>query len=137
MHPDPDSGPVHLEERRTLRREALLDVLVQSARTGIARRAQALDLSPDGMRLVAQLGASIGDELLLSFRPPRWSRREPLLARALVVRVSRRDDARDLGLRFVAMPETLRAELELALRGTPPPLPDAELWIDADALETA
>ena len=120
------------EGRRTLRREAQGRCLVQSARTGALREADALDVSPDGMRLVVRANVQVGDELLLAFRPPRWPRREELLARAEVVRATVGDDGeRDVGVRFVALPRALRAQLASVLAGTPPPLPR---WMPADDL---
>lgn len=115
---------VRSDERITLRREVHTPVLVQSARTGLQREGRILDLSPRGARVVVDMPVEHGEELLLSFRPPRWVRREHLLARAEVARVDPGvASERDLGVRFVELPRTVAIELDACLRGTPPPLP--------------
>lgn len=134
---------VHSDERGAMRREYRASCLVQSTSTGALREGRVLDLSPEGMRVAVDFGAELGDELLLSFRPPRWVRREELLARTQVVRVdqgARRE--LDLGLRFVNLPAPLRIELDACLRGLPPPLPHpgtrAAHWLaheDVDELD--
>ena len=117
-------GAVRADERVAMRREYRASCLVQSTSTGALREGRVLDLSPEGMRVAVDFGAELGDELLLSFRPPRWVRREELLARTQVVRVERGAGRElDLGLRFESLPHALRVELDACLRGLPPPLP--------------
>jgi hypothetical protein len=126
------SGRKQPAARRALRREAIIRCLVQNARSGSLREATVYDLSPDGMRLGLRSDVQVGDELLLSFRPPRWQRREELLARADVVRVTLGDGGeRDIAVRYIAMPAALRTQLSAALIGVPPPLPR---WVPADDL---
>jgi hypothetical protein len=88
----------------------------------------ATNLSPDGLWLDSDLPLDVGEEVLVSLRPPHWGHEEPLTALAQVARVGlfrRRRERRvsGMGLRFVDM-EQLHAELlQHVLRGLPPPLP--------------
>lgn len=120
-----DAATARSDERSAVRREVCATVLVQSARTGASREGWIADLSADGMRARVAARCELGDEIPLSFRPPRWGRREELLVRGEVVRVSGADcgGERELGVRFVALPAPLRARLEASLVGSPPPLP--------------
>lgn len=88
----------------------------------------ATDLSDEGLWLQSQLPLEVGDEVLVSFRPPRWQSSVPVTALASVVRVGlfrRRPDAAasGMGLRFTEIDEAASAALSACLRGLPPPLP--------------
>jgi hypothetical protein len=87
------------------------------------------DLSSDGAWLATDLPVEVGEQLVLTFRPPRWPAGvRPVRLRAEVVRVSlprRRGDLRaaGMGIRFLGLDPALRATLATTLRGLPPPLP--------------
>jgi hypothetical protein len=89
----------------------------------------ATNLSPYGIWLGTTLALEVGEQMVLSFRPPHWPKSdEPMTVRAQVVRVRlprRRADAgaAGMGLRFVDLDAGEHARIEDLLHGLPPPLP--------------
>jgi hypothetical protein len=107
----------------------------------------ATDLSQDGLRLCSPLALPEGQDVVVTFTPPRWpDENGPLnvLARVQHVALPRRKSdplvgmpgEAGMGLSFLHIDPTQRALLGLVLRGLPPPLPatrsndDAALVID-------
>jgi hypothetical protein len=79
-----------------------------------------------------------GEQVLVSFTPPRWPKPEPLVALASVVRVSlsrRRVDHEHcgMGLSLLDLDPSDHTLLRQALRGLPPPL-TKERTVDASSL---
>jgi hypothetical protein len=94
----------------------------------------AVDLSQDGLRLCSPLALPEGQDVVVTFTPPRWPDESgPLNVLARVAHVAlprRRTDAvvgmpgeAGMGLSFVHLDPTQKALLGLVLRGLPPPLP--------------
>jgi len=111
----------------------------------------AVDLSPDGLKLCSPLALPEGQDVVVTFTPPRWPDESgPLNVLARVAHVAlprRRSDAliglpgeAGMGLSFVHLDPTQRALLNLVLRGLPPPLPavhsNDEAEIVIEELET-
>jgi hypothetical protein len=107
----------------------------------------ATDLSQDGLRLCSPLALPEGQDVVVTFTPPRWpDENGPLnvLARVQHVALPRRKSdplvgmpgEAGMGLSFLHIDPTQRALLGLVLRGLPPPLParrsndDAELALE-------
>ena len=107
----------------------------------------AVDLSQDGLKLCSPLALPEGQEVVVTFTPPRWPEESgPLNVLARVAHVAlprRRTDCvvgvpgeAGMGLSFVQLDAAQRALLGLVLRGLPPPLPSARRVEDAEhALE--
>jgi hypothetical protein len=76
------------------------------------------------MWLESPFPQEVGDELVVSFAPPRW-RGPSLVALAEVRRADahRRSRRAGMGLAFVDLRDDDRDDLAAALRGLPPPLP--------------
>lgn len=130
--------------RRAVRRGVHVECEVISSAWDEPVSLVAADLSSEGMWLHSAYPLDVGAELLLSFVPPRWSDGE-VVCIARVTRVSlrrRRTDPRraGMGVRFADLPEPVRAALDEALWGLPPPLPTGErgeegvdeemVWVD-------
>ncbi|MDH5672405.1 MAG: PilZ domain-containing protein [Myxococcales bacterium] len=133
------SAPSSSSRRLHLRRAVQIDCDVQSPLWDGSLAYRAEDLSPLGMWLPSQLPLSEGDQLVVSFRPPRWPRRaRPVTARAEVVRVALARRRRDgfssgMGLCFTELAEEQRRLMEQLLRGLPPPLPQQRV-VSANAV---
>lgn len=111
----------------------------------------ATDLSQDGLRLCSPLALPEGQDVVVTFTPPRWPDESgPLnvLARVQHVALPRRKSdplvgmpgEAGMGLSFLHIDPTQRALLGLVLRGLPPPLPatrsNDEAALAIDELET-
>lgn len=111
----------------------------------------ATDLSPDGLRLCSPLALPEGQDVVVTFTPPRWPDESgPLNVVARVEHVAlprRKSDPlvagmpgeAGMGLSFLHIDPTQRALLHLVLRGLPPPLParsNDEAQLALDELET-
>ena len=109
----------------------------------------AVDLSQDGLKLCSPLALPEGQEVVVTFTPPRWPEESgPLNVLARVAHVAlprRRTDEviglpgeAGMGLSFVQVDAAQRALLGIVLRGLPPPLPSALRPDEADvALDEA
>lgn len=115
--------------RRTLRRAVQLECAVHSPLWDGPAWYTATDVSAKGLWLATDLALEVGERLMVSFRPPRWPAWcWPVTAFGEVVRVSlprRRSNrhAAGMGVRFSEIDPVAGAEMELLLRGLPPPLP--------------
>jgi hypothetical protein len=85
-----------------------------------------LDVSPHGILLETHGAyARVGEEVFVSFRPPKSRMWVDAVARVARIALGRRkgDRAQSIGLSFVSMSPSDRAVLEAKLRGHPPPVP--------------
>jgi len=84
-----------------------------------------LDLSPFGMMIAADDGATVGDEVLVSFQAPGgddWFDAEATVAR-VIEGWRPGDPGYCLGLRFTKIDLETRLSLGQKLEGWPPPVP--------------
>jgi hypothetical protein len=126
---------VYARQRRALRRAVPVECQVVRERDFRMIATRGVDLSPDGMLVVAQAPVLTGEPVIVSFRLPRsggwgwWFDAEATIAR--VVHGRRPGDrGRRLGLAFDGLDEGVRMFMENALRGTPPPVPARAPRID-------
>jgi hypothetical protein len=111
--------------RHSFRREVLLSCQVVRERDFRLIAALALDLSTEGMLVATRARVLTGEELLVSFRAPRfgaWIDAEAVVARVIHGRRPA-DRGRCLGLSFHGLSDRSRTALFRALRGLPPPEP--------------
>jgi c-di-GMP-binding flagellar brake protein YcgR len=113
------------QPRRAFRREVLLSCQVVRERDFRLVADLALDLSTEGMLVSTEQRVLTGEELLVSFRPPRSDRWLDVQATVARVVHGRRpsDSGRCLGLAFHAVDSASRRVLFNHLRGLPPPEP--------------
>lgn len=115
--------------RRALRRAVRMECVALSALWDDTAALVATDLSPHGLWLSTELPLEVGEELVLSFRPPCWPKwGAPLSVLARVARVGlprRRGDAGPpgMGLSFLDLDTEAGQRMASLLRGLPPPLP--------------
>lgn len=114
-------------ERRAVRRAVALECSALSDHWDEPVPHLLTDLSPFGAWLETTLLLQPGDELLLSFLPPRQTRVHELLVTAKVARAAmrrRRDDAHlaGMGVHFEDLSPAEFARLAACLQGLPPPL---------------
>jgi c-di-GMP-binding flagellar brake protein YcgR len=113
------------QPRRAFRREVLLSCQVVRERDFRLVSDLALDLSTEGMLVSTEQRVLTGEELLVSFRPPRSDRWLDVQATVARVVHGRRpsDRGRCLGLVFQGVDPASRRLLFNHLRGLPPPEP--------------
>jgi hypothetical protein len=122
-----------VSRRSAMRRGVRMCCVVRSALWDGAAPYVVTDISSDGAWLSTELPLDAGDQVVLTFRPPRWPAGQlPVRVRAEVVRVElprRRSDLRQagMGVRFLGLDPNVRTHLATVLRGLPPPLPLAAL----------
>jgi hypothetical protein len=115
--------------RQVVRRAVQLPCAVRSELWDGAAPFLATDLSPSGLRLCSPLALPEGQDVVVTFTPPRWPVDVgPVNALARVTHVElprRKSDSQQpgMGLSFVHVDPASSALLELVLRGLPPPLP--------------
>lgn len=114
--------------RRALRRAVDLPCEIMTFDVDRPMAGRALDLSPLGMWLVARQPFAVGEQVVVSFRPPFWPAGQELsifgeVARVTMERCGRGGTATGLGIEFVGMTDMERRALEESLVGTPPPAP--------------
>jgi hypothetical protein len=115
--------------RRALRRAVRMECETLSALWDDTAALVATNLSPQGLWLGTELPLEVGEQLVVSFRPPRWPEwSSPLTVLARVARVGmprRRGDAgpAGMGLCFVDLEPEACVHMTNLLRGLPPPLP--------------
>ncbi|HEY1697359.1 MAG TPA: PilZ domain-containing protein [Polyangiaceae bacterium] len=123
---------VHVQQRRILRRSLRVDCQVVREHDFKLLGSRGVDLSPDGMLVMAQERVLTGEPVVVSFRLPRssyWFDAEATVAR--VVHGRRPGDlGRCFGLSFESIEPDVQAFLRRALRGVPPPLPTREPRVD-------
>jgi PilZ domain len=122
------SSASNSHRRRSLRRAVSLEASLLSDGWDGSVPFTATNLSPEGLWLETDLPLDLGEEVVVSFRPPTWSAEQPMRALARVTRVGlyrrKREHRRSgMGLRFVALDPIESAFLRSSLRGLPPPLP--------------
>lgn len=119
--------------RSALRRAVDLECNVRAELWDGALPHRARDLSPHGLWLDTDLPLEVGEEVLVSFRPPRGSGLEwPVITRGAITRVGmhrRRVDTRPagMGVAFLDLDDHDRRRLARALIGIPPPIPQLPL----------
>jgi hypothetical protein len=116
---------VHKNERREMRRRTTLACRVVRERDFRLVATNALDVSPDGLLVMAIRDAEPGEALIVSFRATDlgiWFDAEAKVAR--VVRGRRpKDRGRCLGIAFTDFDSVARLLLRGHLRKTAPPVP--------------
>ncbi len=140
----PDTGPTLIARGAHRRRELRRGVTVGCqavAEDGFRLLGdRALDLSTQGMLLETRGAfARVGEEVIVSFRPPSsrvWIDAVAKVAR-LVTGRRRTDRAQAVGLSFVSMDAGDRAVLAAKLRGHPPPIPARPAPMDYAAMVRA
>jgi hypothetical protein len=116
---------VHKNDRREIRRDVRLMCRVVRERDSRLIGTRALDVSPDGMLVMAVRDAEPGETLIVSFRATElgfWFVAEAVVAR--IVRGRRpRDRGRCVGIAFTRFDAVSRLLLRGHLRRTAPPVP--------------
>lgn len=116
---------VRRHQRRTIRRTVRLDCEVVRERDFKLIGRRAVDLSPDGMLVLADGRVLTGEDVIVSFRAPMtrlWFDCQATVAR--VVHGRRPGDwGACLGLSFHGIDDLSRVILHADLRGLPPPIP--------------
>jgi hypothetical protein len=119
-------------QRRVMRRAVRVDCQVVRERDFRLIGSRGVDLSPEGMLVMAQEPVLTGEPVLVAFRLPRsawWFDAEATVAR--VVHGRRPGDlGRCFALSFESLEDDAQAFLNRALRGVPPPLPRRGTRID-------
>src|SRR5258706_7462166 len=123
---------VHKNERREIRRKLVIPCRVIRERDLELIGACALDVSPDGMLVMAIRDATPGDHVVVSFHATELDIRFEAEARvARVVRGRRPGDrGKCVGLRFEKMDAVKRFILRSHLKKNAPPLPQREPRLD-------
>ena len=124
---------VHARQRKALRRAVSVECQVVRERDFRLVATRGVDLSTDGMLVVAKAAVLTGEPVIASVRIPRtrrWVDVEATVARVVHGRRPTDKAGRCLGLSFDSVDEGIRALVESALRGTPPPLPARERRVD-------
>jgi hypothetical protein len=127
-----DDFLVTAKDRRAVRRLAHIGCEVVRERDFRRVSYRVLDLSAEGMQVVADSSVLTGESMIVSFRIPKSD--AFVDAEATVARVihGRRPSDRHaaIGLRFGSIHRDVRGELATALRKLPPTLPARALRID-------
>jgi hypothetical protein len=122
----------HTNDRREIRRRVSLFCRVVRESDFKLMGTRAIDLSPDGMLVMAIRDAQPGDALIVSFKATElgiWFDAEATVAR--VIRGRRpKDRGRCLGLSFTRFDPVSRLVLRGHLRRTAPPIPQRDARID-------
>lgn len=114
--------------RRSLRRAVRVEAEVASNLWDGCVSFVATDVSVHGLWLDTDLALDVGEELIVSLRPPGWPVPQPLTAIARVARVGlhrRKLETKrpGMGLSFADLRSEQAEWLMRSLRGLPPPLP--------------
>jgi hypothetical protein len=98
---------------------------------------QLLDVSPQGLLVRCEYPARLGDDIVVSFRPPGadapWLEAEAIVAR-LVHGYRANDRGVCAGLSFTYIEKATRNELVARLAGYPPPIPQRRLRTARDRM---
>jgi PilZ domain len=123
---------VHKNERREVRRQMTLACRVVREKDFQLLGTNAIDVSPEGMLVMAIRDAAPGDGLIVSFRATElgiWFDAEAKVAR--VVRGRRpKDRGRCIGISFTRFDSVSRLVLRGYLRRAAPPVPQRDARID-------
>jgi hypothetical protein len=129
-------SPQRRSQRRSIRRAVRVECEVVREHDFKLIASHAVDLSPDGMLVLADARALTGEEVIVSFRTPRsplWFDACGTIAR--VVHGRRPGDFGPcLGIRFEDSEEISRIVLGDKLRKLPPPLPRRAARLDYAAM---
>ena len=112
--------------RRAFRRYVRLDCQVVRERDFRLIAELAIDLSTDGMQVITKEPILSGEEVIVSFKPPRsnvWVDAQATVARVVHGRRPSDRGRRCLGLSFHAMDSNEQSILWECLRGLPAPEP--------------
>jgi len=126
---------VRRNERREVRRAMGLTCQVVRERDFRLVADQALDLSPDGMRVSSESDLEIGESLIVSFKATQlglWFDSEATVARIVKGRRAG-DHGAGIGLSFSTLDRVKRLILRGHLRRVPPPVPRRTQRIDWSA----
>jgi hypothetical protein len=134
--PLPSGDLITAAQRRALRRAVRFDCQVVRERDFKLVGQHALDVSADGMLVVADTDILTGEDVLVSFKLPSarvWFDTDAVVARVLHGRRPTDRGRRCLGLSFQSLDRLSRWVLRTSLRGVPPPVPAREPRIDYTA----
>lgn len=114
--------------RRAVRRAVHVDCEVVSRFWDDSIPHLATNLTPDGVWIESSLPLEVGEDVVLTFRPPRWEQGREVTCFGTVRRVDLRRRTSDprsagMGIEFLDIAEHDREDLARSLRGLPPPLP--------------
>lgn len=119
-------------DRAAVRRDVRMPCQVERESDGTPIASECLDLSAEGIRVLASEEASLGTRLRVRFEMPDTGAR--LDVTALVSRVIRGrrpgEHPLELGLSFADASPLEKAMLDACLSGLPPPVPARRLRID-------
>jgi hypothetical protein len=121
-----------LQQRRALRRAVDLRCQVIRERDFTLVGDRAIDISPEGMRVIGERGLAVGESLHVAFRATDfglWFHTDAVVAR---IEHGRRENdvGPAIGIRFQSLDPVSRLILRGAFKRTPPPLPRREQRID-------
>jgi len=123
-------------QRRSIRRAVRLECEVVRERDFKRIASQAVDLSPDGMLVLADAEVLTGEDVIVTFRTPKspiWFDAIGTIAR--VVHGRRPGDFGPcLGIQFDVADDVLRTVLGTSIRKMPPPLPRRAIRLDYAAM---
>jgi len=136
MNTAPSFDTLRCSQRRSVRRAVRLECEVVRERDFKRIASHAVDVSPDGMLAVADVPVLTGEEVVVTFRPPRsWVWFDACGTVARVVHGRRPGDTgRCLGIQFNTTEATPRAILQRHLATVPPPLPRRPTRLDYVAM---
>jgi hypothetical protein len=123
-------------QRRSIRRAVRLECEVVREHDFKRVGSQAVDLSPDGMLVMADLDVLTGEDVIVSFRAPSsdlWFDTVGTVARVVHGRRPG-DNGPCLGIQFEVTDQLSRALLSQNLRKVPPPLPRRAVRLDYAAM---
>jgi hypothetical protein len=139
MNTSPSSVSVRRSQRRSIRRAVRLECEVVRDHDFKRIASRAVDLSPDGMLVLADAQVLTGEEVIVSFRTPKstvWFDTVGTIARVIHGRRPG-DYGPCLGIQFAMTEELSRALLASNLRSLPPPLPRRATRLDYAAMVAA
>jgi hypothetical protein len=132
----PSSVSLRRSQRRSIRRAVRLECQVVREHDFKLVARQAVDLSPDGMLVVADCPVLTGEDVIITFRAPisrLWFDSIGTVAR---VEHGRRpgDRGNCLGIKFDLTEQFYRTLLSVNMRNVPPPLPRRAQRLDYAAM---
>ena len=137
MNTSPYSVTLRRSQRRSIRRAVRLECEVVREHDFKRIASRAVDLSPDGILVLADSAVLTGEDVILSFRAPRSSTWFDAVGTVARVVHGRRpgDFGPCLGIRFDIGEDLLRLAGELC--SLPPPLPRRAVRLDYAAMVAA
>lgn len=136
MDTAPSSVSLRRSQRRSVRRAVKVECQVVRERDFKLVARQSVNLSPDGMLVMADIPVLTGEEVIVTFQAPvteQWFDGIGTVAR--IVHGRRPGDrGRCIGIKFDQTEQFASALLELNLRKVPPPLPRRKARLDYAAM---